>query len=130
MEAAFEDAMVEGFETFLPVCAALPDPKDAHVLAAALKTRADVLVTDNLKHFPEEITAAFNIEVRSADQFIADTIALDEARSVDALGAMRARWNRPSFTVEDLFVKMEAQGLMRSVDVLRPRIGPRYPTFH
>ena len=43
MEQAFEDAMVEDFQDFLAICGGLPDKKDAHVLAAALKTKADVL---------------------------------------------------------------------------------------
>jgi hypothetical protein len=39
METAFEEACVIEFDHFLPVCAALPDPNDQHVLAAAIKTR-------------------------------------------------------------------------------------------
>ncbi|WP_293383326.1 PIN domain-containing protein [Phenylobacterium sp. SCN 70-31] len=52
MEEAFEDAMVCGYADFLPTSAGLPDPKDAHVLAAALKTEAHMIVTENLKDFP------------------------------------------------------------------------------
>jgi hypothetical protein len=119
METAFEDAMVEGFEDFLPGSAVLPDPRDTHVLAAALKTRADVLVTDNLKHFPAETLVAFNMEVRSADEFFANTIELDVGRAVSALKIMREGFRRPSLTVDDLFVRMEAQGLVATVDTLR-----------
>ena len=59
MEDAFEDAMVTDFEKHLGAGDALPDKKDAHVLAAALKTRADVIVTENLKHFPTDILEPF-----------------------------------------------------------------------
>lgn len=55
MEAAFEEATVADFDQFLCVCEGLPDPDDAHVLAAALKTQAATIVTDNLKDFPQEI---------------------------------------------------------------------------
>ncbi|WP_395449387.1 hypothetical protein ACHMW7_05805 [Aminobacter sp. UC22_36] len=41
MEEAFEDATILDFDTFLPMCAGLPDPKDTHVLAAALISFAD-----------------------------------------------------------------------------------------
>ena len=37
MEAAFEEAMVVDFGNFLPACKSLPDPSDAHVVAAALE---------------------------------------------------------------------------------------------
>jgi len=119
MEAAFEDAMVDGFEDLLTACRVLPDLKDTHVLAAALKTRADVLVTDNLKHFPSEKLASFNIEVRSADEFFADTIELSVGTAVGALKMMRSGFQRPALTVDDLFVRMEAQGLVATVDILR-----------
>jgi predicted nucleic acid-binding protein len=119
MEAAFEEAIVDGFEDWLAVCDGLPDPKDAHVLAAALKTKADVLVTENVKHFPAERMAALGIDVRTADEFIADTIMLDEGRGVPAIRRMRERFSRPELTPEELLLRMEAVGLTGTVDVLR-----------
>jgi len=85
IETAFEDAVVEDYDVFLGACVGLPDPKDAHVVAAALKTQAATIVTENLKDFPEAILAGLNMEARSADQFIADTIALDPGRAVAAI---------------------------------------------
>lgn len=92
MSVAFEDACVSDFGQLLPACAGLPDPKDAHVLAAALKTQAAMIVTENLKDFPESVLKPLNIEARSADVFIADTIALDAARAIVALRKYRAHW--------------------------------------
>lgn len=122
MEEAFEDALVSGYEVFLPAAGCLPDPGDAHVLAAALKTRAAVVVTDNLKDFPVDVLARFNLEVRSADAFIADTIALDPGRAVAALRKMRERFRNPAKTAEALLLDMEAGGLMETVNVLRPYV--------
>ena len=87
MEAAFEEAIVEDFKDLLCVCEGLPDPGDVHVLAAALKTQAATIVTENLKDFPEHVLAPLNIEARSADSFIADTIALDPGRDLDILAS-------------------------------------------
>jgi predicted nucleic acid-binding protein len=123
MERAFDDAIVEGFDSFLPVCAVLPDQNDAHVLAAAIKTRADVLVTDNLKHFPEDVLATFNIEARSADAFIADTVALDEGLAVAVIGRMRQDCRQPPLTADKLLRTMEARGLLKTADVLKPYVG-------
>ena len=51
---AFPDALVEHYENLIEhLC--LPDEKDRHVLAAAIKTNAHVIVSNNLKHFPEKI---------------------------------------------------------------------------
>jgi hypothetical protein len=52
------------------------------LLAAALTTKADVLVTEHLKHFPSKPLAAFELDVRITDDFFADTIMPDEGRAV------------------------------------------------
>lgn len=122
MEKAFEDAMVTGYGKFLPACSALPDPDDAHVLAAALKTRAAIIVTDNLKDFPHHVLQPLNVEARSTDEFLANTIALDTGRSVAAIRLMRTGFKNPSKTPDVLLIDMEAQGLVQTVDVLRPHV--------
>jgi predicted nucleic acid-binding protein len=37
----------------------LPDEKDRHVLAAAIKTNANLIVTNNLKDFPASYLDSF-----------------------------------------------------------------------
>lgn len=122
MQEAFEEAEVLAYDAFLPACSGLPDHGDAHVLAAALKTRASTIVTENLADFPEEILAPLNIEARSADAFIADTIALDAGRAVAAIRKMRERFDRPERTAEQLLLDMEAAGLTETVDALRAHV--------
>lgn len=122
MEEAFEDASVDDYEQFLAVCAGLPDEGDAHVLAAALKIHAATIVTENLSDFPAEHLGRLNIEARSADAFIADTIALDPGRAVAAIRRMRERFKRPEKTAEALLLDMEADGLTETVDVLRAHV--------
>ena len=122
MEAAFEDAMVSDFDQFRRICENLPDPNDGHVLAAALKTQAATLVTDNLKHFPLAILGPLNLEVRSTDAFIADTIALDIGRGVASVQRMRQRFKKPEFTAERLITEMVAVGLTETVEILKPHI--------
>lgn len=122
MVNAFEDAMVTDFDGFLPMCVGLPDPKDTHVLAAALKTQAATLVTENLKDFPESILTPLNIEAKSGDAFIADTIALGHGRAGSAIKDMRRRLKAPEMTADALLLQMEARGLTETVDVLKPFI--------
>jgi hypothetical protein len=122
MEAAFEDAMVTDFDIFLSAAADLPDPGDAHVVAAAIKTQAAMIVTENLKHFPAATLAALDMESKSADAFIADTIALDEGRAVAAIRRMRERLKKPEMTADALLLSMESTGLLEAVDLLRPHV--------
>jgi predicted nucleic acid-binding protein len=119
MERAFEEAMVEGFEPFLCTCNGLPDVDDAHVLAAALKTRASTIVTENLRHFPDSLLAQFDLEARTSDAFLADTIELDPGRAVAAIRRMRMRLRQPKKTPAALLLDMEAAGLVETVSVLR-----------
>jgi predicted nucleic acid-binding protein len=120
MEAAFEDAMVTDFDHLLPVATGLPDPDDAHVVAAAVKTQAAMIVTENLKDFPPLILDPLNLDAKSADEFIADTIALDEGRAVAAIRNMRERFKKPAMTTDALLLKMEAEGLLETADLLKP----------
>lgn len=122
MEAAFQEAMVSGFDEFLKSCGGIPDPKDIHVLAAAMKAQSATIVTDNLRDFPASILEPLNIEARSADDFIADTIELDEGRAVAAIRKMRLRLKRPEKSPELLLLDMEAVGLAETVNVLRPYV--------
>jgi Uma2 family endonuclease len=52
MNSHVRDCIVEKYEYLIPTLT-LPDPNDRHVLAAAIVGSADVIVTFNLKDFPE-----------------------------------------------------------------------------
>ena len=119
IESAFEDAKVSNFDQFMITGEALPDQNDAHVLDAALKIKADTIVTENLRDFPPAVLEPLNIEVRSADAFIADTIALDAGRAVAAINKMRLRLRKPEMTPNILLQNMDASGLTETVDILR-----------
>lgn len=68
MNAAVPDCIVTGFEPFMN-CIDLPDEGDRHVVAAAIMTRANVIVTFNLKHFPEATMEGFRIHTKHPDEF-------------------------------------------------------------
>ena len=54
MNQAVEDCLIEDYEPLIDSLE-LPDLDDRHVLAAAIRGRADLIVTYNLKDFPEKI---------------------------------------------------------------------------
>jgi predicted nucleic acid-binding protein len=47
---------------------------DRHVLAAAVVCRAEVIVTFNLRHFPKEALAPYQIEAMHPDAFLCDLL--------------------------------------------------------
>lgn len=67
MAARFPEAQVEpGPDDAIR----LPDPADAHVLAAAVAGGAGVLVTFNLRDFPRRTLAGLGVETRHPDGFL------------------------------------------------------------
>jgi predicted nucleic acid-binding protein len=117
IERAFPDAEVEGYEP-LVAGLTLPDENDRHVLAAAIRTAAAVIVTDNIKDFPNDTLALFDIQRIGADDFVADVIDLDPVGSVTALRRMRQRFQRPGIDAEHLVRRIEAIGLTRTANLL------------
>lgn len=118
MTRAFDDAMVKGYEAVQRGLPALPDPGDAHVLAAAVKTRADIIVTDNLKDFPAELLEPYGIEPKSADDFVADAIDLHRDTALMAIERMRLRFQRPSKSPQQLASALRREGMLQTADLI------------
>lgn len=97
----------------------LPDPKDVHVLAAALAGHADCIVTANLKDFPVDLVAQLGIEVIHPDQFIVAQWDLEQLAAVAAFKRMRARRKRPETSAEDFAAALERGGLPATAQRLR-----------
>lgn len=121
MERAFPEALVETADSIVTI-PDLPDPGDVHVIAAAVKTQAAVIVTDNIRDFPDSILSRYALFARTADDFIADAIDLDQPRALVAVEAMRLRFQKPELTPENLLLRMEATGLTATADLLRPSL--------
>lgn len=101
MRRHFPDARVSGYESLIP--SLTNDGKDRHVLAAAIVGRADVIVTNNIKDFPEESCAPYNIDVQGADQFLCYQWDVEDPDDVVAvLDHWTRQLNDPPFTLEDL----------------------------
>ncbi len=68
MHEHFGDAVVLGYESLLPTMT--NQEKDRHVLAAAVEAGAGLIVTMNLRDFPESALAPFRVEARHPDSFL------------------------------------------------------------
>jgi predicted nucleic acid-binding protein len=105
MKSAFPDAMVEVPERLLPCMD--NHPGDRHVLAAALIAKAQVIVTNNLKHFPPDSLDQFRVEAQSADQFLTALYDLFP-ESLDSVLRTQVSWLRnPPMSVPDLLTLLE-----------------------
>ncbi|MBT2226482.1 PIN domain-containing protein [Nonomuraea sp. NEAU-A123] len=118
MNSAVRDCLVEGYEPLVEGLK-LPDPDDRHVLAAAIKTGAQVIVTSNLKDFPAEDLAIWGVEAKSPDDFVLDQIGLDDRIVWACVQQIADSRTNPPETIEDVLDALEAAGLVESVAALR-----------
>lgn len=96
----------------------LPDPDDRHVLAAAIHTKAALIVTQNLKDFPPDSLTPHEIEAISTDDFLADCIDLAGIEAIAAFRRMRERFRNPQIDAEALILRIEQLGLGQTAIML------------
>ena len=119
MNQAFAEATIVKYKHHGIGIGKLPDEGDRHVIAAAIKSKADIIVTENLKDFPRKVLAKYGIEAKSSDDFIADAISLNPTLATDAITRMRLRLDRPDKTAEIWLLDMKMTGLTQSAEQLR-----------
>lgn len=97
----FPEAFSSGYEHLLP--AVTNDPKDQHVLAAAIHGGADVIVTFNLKDFPEEALAPWGIEAQHPQEYLLTLYEIDDRQVVARVSAIAAGRGED---MEDVLVRL------------------------
>jgi hypothetical protein len=97
----------------------LPDPDDRHVLAAAIRSATDVIVTFNLKDFPTSEVGKYGIAAQHPDDFIAHLIDLAPHTVCAAAKRQRESLKNPPKTVAEFLDVLERLGLPQAVNELR-----------
>lgn len=120
MERYFPDAMVEGYEPLIDQMT--NDPKDRHVLAAAVRGGAEVLVTFNRKDFPRASTAGFDVEVVHPDAFLLDQLDLYPAPTLRALEEVVSAYDSPAMTIDDFLLSLARAGVPQFADAAREKL--------
>ena len=70
MRDYFPEAIVSVLEDLSAALSCIPDPKDRHVLAAAIRGGAQAIVTSNVKHFPANCLGQYDVVCQSPDEFL------------------------------------------------------------
>jgi predicted nucleic acid-binding protein len=118
MNAAVRDCLVTGYEPLI-ASLELPDPDDRHVLAAAIKAKAQIIVTRNLSDFPAAQLAQWDLRAKSPDSFVRDQIDIDrQAVWACVQQIVDSRTTNP-VTIDDVLNQLERDGLAGSATVLR-----------
>ena len=117
MDAAVPDAVVVDDPALIDSLQ-LPDPDDRHVLAAAITSQADVLITWNLRHFPQEAVSAFGTEVFTPDDLVCRLFALAPQDTRQAVEALRVSLRNPPYSWPGLLERFGQVGLVRTAEAL------------
>lgn len=119
--SAFPDALVKNYE-FLTPTLNLPDQKDRHVVAAAIKSNSNYIVTNNLKGFPKAIVDTFEIEVIAADDFLVEIIYLNNEQAISAFKKMVVNRKNPKMDEFEILNQLRKCELTKTADFLHRMI--------
>jgi len=111
MDKATRDCLITGYEALIPSIQ-LPDLNDRHILAAAIKGRCDVIVTQNIKDFPDSELAYYGIITQHPDEFLCNHLDLAPGLFCNVVRKVRDRLKSPPYTAEEYLSILTRQGLV------------------
>lgn len=121
MEDSVPDCLVEGYES-LTSNLVLPDPNDCHVLAAAIRCHASVIVTTNLKDFPPSALDIYDIEAQHPDHFVQNLLELNINAVCASFRKQRESLRKKKLSPKELLDKLRAEGLTGTATQLEEMI--------
>lgn len=124
MNDAILDVSVTGYDG-LADALEIPDPGDRHVLAAAIRCGAQVIVTENIRDFPAHILTPLGIEAKTSDDFLVDQ---DDLRPgvlhdiAEQIARTRSSHRDTPVTAADIADNLEHSGLLQTAEIVRAAI--------
>ena len=107
MQRALPDALAEAPHVLVEQMRV--EANDRHVLALAVATSADAIVTFNFRDFPSEYCMSLGIAVLTPDDLAVETLRGDYVRVTAALQEIALRRKVPSMNVGDLLERWQVQ---------------------
>lgn len=101
LQTYFPEALVTGHQHLID--GLTNHPKDRHVLAAAVYARAEVLLTFNLRDFPDEALAPWGVQARHPQDYLLTLYEMDALQVVSRIGAIAAERGRDQ---EDVLLRL------------------------
>lgn len=120
MRRSFPDAEVHGYANL--IAAMTCDTKDRHVLAAAVRANAEIIVTFNLRDFPQSSLDPYDIEAVHPDAFLLDQLDLHRSRVIDGLHEQAARYQKSPMATSELLGALARSGLPDFAEAVRSEL--------
>jgi len=117
MNRSVLNCLVTGYEP-LEQSFQLPDPDDRHILAAAIKTRADLILTFNAKDFPEDVVGPLGIEICNPDDFLLDLFGISEELFIGHVKADFEHYKAPKIAFDNYVADLRKAGIPKTADLI------------
>ncbi len=117
MNETFPNANVKRYE-HLAENLKLPDPDDVHVLAAALRCKAALIVTFNIKDFPASELDKYNVEAMHPDVFLRSLIEENPIVATHAFSNQVESLKNPPIAASEILEKFRITQLKRTANLL------------
>ncbi len=121
MNQNVRDCLVVDYQWLIPSLS-LPDLGDRHVLAAAIKAKAEVIVTTNTKDFPSSELGKYDIEAQHQDTFISNLIDLHPLQVIEAVQKCHQRRKKPPCSFDEYLERLLRQELPNTVSMIKELI--------
>ncbi|MGB7394675.1 MAG: PIN domain-containing protein [Pricia sp.] len=118
MDLALPDSNVENYTPLIQGIH-LPDPNDRHVVAAAIRSRADIIVTYNLKDFPKSVINEFDIEIQHPDIFLSNVFDFNPEKARAAFKKLVKRLDNPPKSPSEILETLGNSNLKETVKRLK-----------
>jgi hypothetical protein len=118
MDSAFEEANVKGYKNLIAELH-LPDKDDRHVLAVAIRSGADFIITFNKKDFPARSVKLYSIEIKNPDEFIVSFLKTSLSKVIESFTKLVNALKKPPLTHEQVLKALENCGLTETVTLIR-----------
>jgi predicted nucleic acid-binding protein len=118
MNIAFPDSNVDKYSSLISGLT-LPDPNDRHVVVAAIRSKANVIVTYNLKDFPKSIESEYDSEIQHPDEFLCNVYDLHPEKAKEAFVKMAKRLKNPPKSQSEVLETLSKSDLKRIIEKLK-----------
>ncbi len=120
LDRAVPDALIEEdrYNNLIPSLE-LPDVNDRHVLAAAIASKVDIILTFNLKDFPDVVLNTYDMEAMHPDEFVLQQLKLYPATVLECLVQQQKALRKPPVTMPELLHNLRKNGLRQSSEIIR-----------
>jgi hypothetical protein len=105
MARHFPEAIVTGYERL--VSKMTNHEGDRHVLAAAVVSGSRLIVTRNLRHFPDHALLRYSIQAQAPDEFLTGLLEIAPDEMAQIIRQQAEALTRPAATVDGVLGKLQ-----------------------